>query len=57
MVDCCCWSRWVEDMLLLLMMVVVGGDELGPDASPDVGLALSNTYGYVSVYYFSLSAH
>lgn len=49
MVDCCCWTRWVEDMLLLLMMVVVGGDELG-HTSPDVGLALI----HVSVYYFSL---
>lgn len=48
MVDCCCWTRWVEDMLLLLMMVVVG-DELG-HTSPDVGLALI----HVSVYYFSL---
>lgn len=43
MVDCCFWSRWLEDMLLLLMMVVVGGnggDEGGADASPDLGLAL-----------------
>lgn len=42
MVDCCCWSRCVEDMLLLLMMVVVGGNgcEVGADASPDLGLAL-----------------